>query len=124
MGAPVIADRLRDGENVRFGERAIERRAPMAAGAEADHLVRVDHIGPALEIFAFKPGDVDQASPSAPACRPAARCSGIAHVFYSTGHGFTPQISLAYSAIVRSLENFPDAATFRMALRAHSSGSA
>jgi hypothetical protein len=46
------------------------------------------------------------------------------HLFYGTGHGFTPQISLAYSAIVRSLENFPDAATFRMAFRAHFSGSA
>src|SRR5882757_9759783 len=41
-----------------------------------------------------------------------------------TGHGFTPQISAAYSAMVRSLENFPELAMFRMAFRAHSCGSA
>jgi hypothetical protein len=29
---------------------------------------------------------------------------------YPTGHGLTPQISLAYCRIVRSLENFPDPA--------------
>jgi ketosteroid isomerase-like protein len=40
------------------------------------------------------------------------------------GHGSTFQISAAYSAIVRSLENFPEPATFKMALRAHSSESA
>ena len=33
-------------------------------------------------------------------------------------------MSAAYSRMVRSLENFPEPATFRMALRAHSSPSA
>src|ERR1700722_7611615 len=42
----------------------------------------------------------------------------------STGQGFTPQIPDAYSVMVRSLENFPEAATFRIALRAQASGSA
>ena len=32
------------------------------------------------------------------------------------------QISAAYSAMVRSLENFPEPATFNIALRAHSYG--
>ena len=32
------------------------------------------------------------------------------------------QISAAYSAMVRSLENFPEPATFKIALRAQSSG--
>ena len=41
---------------------------------------------------------------------------------HATGHGLACQISLAYSAIVRSLENFPDAATFRIALRAQACG--
>ena len=36
-----------------------------------------------------------------------------------TGHGFAPQIDSAYSAIVRSLENFPDRATLWIALRPH-----
>jgi hypothetical protein len=38
---------------------------------------------------------------------------------YVTGQGFAFQISFAYPAMVRSLENFPDAATFKIALRAH-----
>src|SRR5215475_1286184 len=42
---------------------------------------------------------------------------------HDTGHGFTCQMSAAYSAIVRSLENFPELATFRMALRVQASGS-
>src|SRR5262249_39513983 len=32
---------------------------------------------------------------------------------YVTGHGLASQISAAYSAMVRSLENFPEAATFK-----------
>jgi hypothetical protein len=43
---------------------------------------------------------------------------------YGNGHGAAFQMSAAYSAMVRSLENFPDPATFRMALRAHPSESA
>ena len=39
---------------------------------------------------------------------------------YDTGHGAACQMSAAYSAIVRSLENLPDAAMFRIALRAQS----
>ena len=35
----------------------------------------------------------------------------------STGQGVAPQIVAAYSAIVRSLENFPERATLRIALR-------
>src|SRR5215471_4310926 len=41
---------------------------------------------------------------------------------YATGQGFTRQMSAAYSAMVRSLENFPEWPTFSMAFRAHSSG--
>ena len=43
---------------------------------------------------------------------------------YFTMQGFAFQISAAYSAMVRSLENFPEPATFKIALRAHPSGSA
>src|SRR5690349_19498284 len=43
---------------------------------------------------------------------------------YETGHAFAFQMSVAYSAIVRSLENFPEVATFKIALRDHSAGSA
>jgi hypothetical protein len=40
---------------------------------------------------------------------------------YGTGHACACQISAAYSATVRSLENLPDAATFKTALCAHAS---
>lgn len=36
--------------------------------------------------------------------------------------GSTPQISRAYWAIVRSLENLPDVAMFRITIRVHSLG--
>ena len=42
---------------------------------------------------------------------------------YGTGHGFAFQISAAYWTMVRSLENFPELAIFKIALRAHSSPS-
>ena len=44
-------------------------------------------------------------------------------VVHDTGHGCTFQISAAYSAMVRSLENFPEAATFKIALLAQALGS-
>jgi hypothetical protein len=40
---------------------------------------------------------------------------------YCTVHGFKFQISLAYSAMVRSLENLPELAMFAIALRVQSS---
>jgi hypothetical protein len=45
-------------------------------------------------------------------------------IIYETGHGPTFQMPAAYSAMVRSLENFPEAATFKIALRAQALGSA
>jgi hypothetical protein len=36
--AAIVADRLGDGEHVRFGERTAQRRSAMAARAEADAL--------------------------------------------------------------------------------------
>jgi len=44
-------------------------------------------------------------------------------LLYDTGHGFAAQMSAAYSAMVRSLENFPAPATFKMALPVHAFGS-
>ena len=41
---------------------------------------------------------------------------------YPAGQGFAPQIPVAYSWIVRSLENLPEAAMLRMTLRAQASG--
>jgi hypothetical protein len=38
----------------------------------------------------------------------------------ATGQGIASQFDRAYSVIVRSLENFPEQATLRMALRPHS----
>src|ERR1700677_2781749 len=41
---------------------------------------------------------------------------------YFTGQGFAPQMSRAYSPIVRSLENLPEPAMLRMIFCVHSSG--
>src|SRR5262249_42315479 len=41
---------------------------------------------------------------------------------YSSGHDCACQMSLAYSAMVRSLENLPACPTLRIALCAHASG--
>ena len=58
--AAVVADRLRDGEDVRLVERARERRAAVAAGAEAHALRGILQLGLALEIGALERGEVHQ----------------------------------------------------------------
>src|SRR6187401_3098156 len=116
VGTPVVADGLSNRHDVRFGERAAERRAPVPAGPEADHLVDVVEIWLALEVLALQTRHIDQHlrwGLTAGQGRDARPYLSL----YRTGHGFTSQISCAYSAIARSLENFPEAATFRMALR-------
>ena len=60
VSAPVIADGLSDGQDVRLGEGAVERGATMAAGAEVDQLVGVGRVGPALVVIAFEPGQIHQ----------------------------------------------------------------
>ena len=44
------------------------------------------------------------------------------YFFYGTGQGSAVQMSAAYSLIARSLENLPEQATFRTALRDQASG--
>ena len=60
LAPAVIANGLRDGENMRLGERAVRRRAAMSAGAEADQLVRVAEIRPPLVIIAFEPRQIHE----------------------------------------------------------------
>jgi len=60
LGLPVVADRLGDRENVSLGERSVQWRAAMPAGAKTDPLLGVIDIGPALKILAFKARQVDQ----------------------------------------------------------------
>jgi len=89
----------------------------MATSAEPDELARVARIRPAVVILALEPRRIDQ-DVSRRRLAGQRRDSR-----YSTGHGFAFQMSDAYSAMVRSLENFPEWAMFRIALRAHASGS-
>src|SRR6185295_5532773 len=99
----------------------------MSAGSEAYHLAWVIQIGPALEIIAFEAGQVHQdLFGSRLTCQRRDRCqfAFLWVSFLDTGHGFTPQMSSAYSAMVRSLENFPELATFKIALRDQPAGSA
>ena len=58
--APVVADRLGDREDVRFRERAPQRRAAVAAGAEAHTLRGVLEVGRARVVLALELGHVDQ----------------------------------------------------------------
>src|SRR5262249_4490605 len=130
LTAAVVADGLSDRRDVGLGERAAERRAAVAARAEADHLRRIVHLRPALVVLPLEAAQVDEHGQ-----RRRLACQRRDHLgffrvvdhrrlHHDTGHGFTCQMSEAYSAIVRSLENLPEPATLRMALRAHAAGSA
>jgi hypothetical protein len=113
LAPAVVADGLGDGQDVGFGERAAQRRAPMPAGAEAHELVGIANVRLAFVILPLEPGEVDQHLLWS---RPASQgrygpgflyLVDHRHLRYSSGHAFACQISAAYSAIVRSLENFP-----------------
>jgi len=67
-------------------------------------------VGPDRLRNALDPGEEPARPIAAVACNPY------------VGHGSARQISFAYSEIVRSLENFPEAAILRMTLCAQSSG--
>ena len=60
VAAPVVADGLGHGEDVCFGEGAVEWRASVSAGAEDDQLIRIVEVGPAFKILTFKLGHVHQ----------------------------------------------------------------
>src|SRR4029450_1174171 len=52
VAAPVVADGLRDRRDVGLGEGAVERRAPVSAGAEADELGRIARVRLPLVVLA------------------------------------------------------------------------
>jgi hypothetical protein len=56
----VVADRLRDRQHVALVERAVERVAAMARGAERHALRRLRRIGQVRVVRADELGDVDQ----------------------------------------------------------------
>ena len=56
----VLADRLRDGQDVRLVEGAVLGGAAVAAGAEGDPLARVAGIGAALVVGGDQTIDIDQ----------------------------------------------------------------
>ncbi len=56
--APAVADGLRNGQNMRLGKRAAQRRAAVPAGSETDQLVRISNVGSALVIFPFESGQI------------------------------------------------------------------
>jgi len=58
--AAELTDRLGNGQDVRFGKGATQRRAPVTAGAEADPLIRVGKIGLAFIVIPFQPAQVHQ----------------------------------------------------------------
>src|SRR2546421_11986405 len=102
----------------------------MAARAEADELRRIVRFRLAVVVLPLEPGQVDQHGRRRRLAGQRRKRAGLFHVVdhrrlhHATGHGFTCQMSDAYSAIVRSLENLPEPATLRMALRAPAPASA
>src|SRR6266851_7702783 len=102
----------------------------MSARAEAYELGRIAHVGRPFIVLPLEPGQVDQHGLRgwfAGQRRDRGRLLRVVDhrgLHHDTGHALTCQMSAAYSAMVRSLENLPELATFRMALRAHSSESA
>jgi hypothetical protein len=60
VSAPVVADRLSDGEDMGFAKGPAKRRAAVPAGAEGDALFGVVGIGAARVIIALKTGEIDQ----------------------------------------------------------------
>src|SRR5262245_53768700 len=95
-------------------ERAAERRATMTAGAEAHELARITEVGLACVVLVLEPCRVDQQLLGSGLPGQWRKSHGIPR--QRTGQGCTCQISLAYCSMQRSLENFPEAATFSIAL--------
>ena len=102
----------------------------MSAGAEADDLRRIVHLGLALVVLPLESVQVDQdrlrgrlagQRRDRPDLPLIVEHGGLPH---GTRHGVARQMSAAYSEMVRSLEKFPELATLRIALRAHACGSA
>src|SRR6266498_2699752 len=102
----------------------------MPARAEADELGRIAHVGPPLAILPLEPGQVDQHGLRGRLAGQRRERGYALHavdhrgLHHGTGHGLACQMSAAHSAMVRSLENLPELATVRMALRTQASESA
>ena len=60
LAPPVVADGLGDRQDVGLGERPLGGRPAVPARAEADELLGVVHVGPAIVVLALEPGRVDQ----------------------------------------------------------------
>ncbi len=117
------ADRLGDCEDVVLVEGGIERGAAMPGGPEHDPLRGHGRIRLSLVVSIDEARDVDEDRRGSGLSGERADLGHVASVYFTT-QGLAFQISAAYSLMVRSLENFPDPATLRMALRAQPSGSA
>ena len=89
----------------------------MPAGPEAHALGGIIRVRLSLVIGALETLEVDEDVGRR-------RLAGERREAHTTGHGLTSQISAAYSAIVRSLENLPEPAMLRMAFRVQPWGSA
>ena len=95
----------------------IERRAPVAAGAEGDSLPWIARVRPVGVIGLQERGHVNQDARGSQLTRQGIDRHRIRPFLVklircrcrqSTGQGLAFQISCAYSLIVRSLENLPE----------------
>src|SRR5262245_60242406 len=101
----------------------------MSAGAEADELRRIIQLGLTLVVLPLGPVQGDHNGPRGRLAGQRGNRPRFPHIVehgrlpHDTGHGVTRQMSAAYSEMLRSLENFPELATLRIAFRAHAWGS-
>jgi len=58
--AAVVADGLRNGQDVRLGERAVQGRAAVAAGTECNQLVRIRRVRRTGVVLAFETREIDE----------------------------------------------------------------
>src|SRR5271165_1765707 len=63
LTAPVVANSLRNGQDMSLGERAAQRRAAVSAGSETDQLVGISNVGSPRVILSFEQGKIHQHIP-------------------------------------------------------------
>src|SRR5205823_1664990 len=128
------------GQDDGFGVHQVEDEAVHRLGVSlpGDFLCTILAVRSRIFVARYRPGPVGQATRDDGAVgrfhqsRLQAAGTGVeqedsyvaCHLGHSTGQGVAFQMPAAYSAIVRSLENFPEQATLMIALRPQASASA
>ena len=128
LPSTVIADCLRDRQNVRFIKGAMKRRSAVPAGPEAHQLIGVAYIGLRSKYSLFHARNIDQDFLGRGlACEwrnaGASRAVDSGCVSKVLGMVRPSKFRLCIRESCGRLENFPELAMFRIAFCAHAPGS-